>query len=88
MIEGLFPSFSLGESKNNVLWKEGINTISEKEFQNKADEFINWCYTLKAERICIVSHDGTITAYRQHLQQQVLTREDFLKETGVYEMNL
>ncbi len=71
-----------------MLWDEGINTISEKEFGARADEFINWCYTLKTERICIVSHDGTITAYRQYLQKQELTREDFLEETGIYIMNL
>ncbi|MGI0534160.1 histidine phosphatase family protein [Bacillus pfraonensis] len=88
VIQELFPSFSLRESTNDMLCNQGINTISDKEFQNRADEFINWCYTLKAERICIVSHDGTITAYRQYLQKQRLTREDFLEETGVYEINL
>ncbi|WP_243524543.1 histidine phosphatase family protein [Bacillus pseudomycoides] len=88
VIQELFPSFSLRESTNDMLCNREINTISEKEFQNRADEFINWCYTLKAERVCIVSHDGTITAYRQYLQKQRLTREDFLEETGVYEINL
>ncbi|SDY53112.1 MULTISPECIES: phosphoglycerate mutase family protein [unclassified Bacillus (in: firmicutes)] len=88
VIQELFPSFSLRESTNDMLWNQGINTISEKEFQNRADEFINWCYTLKVARICIVSHDGTITAYRQYLQKQRLTREDFLEETGVYEINV
>ncbi|MEN1934858.1 histidine phosphatase family protein [Paenibacillus sp. 102] len=88
VIQELFPSFSLRESTNDMLWNQGINTISEKEFQSIADEFIDWCYTVHTERICIVSHDGTITAYRQHLQKQVLTREDFLEETGVYEINL
>ncbi|MBY0597174.1 histidine phosphatase family protein [Bacillus bingmayongensis] len=88
VIQDVFPNFSLRESINIMLWNEGINTISEKGFQTRVDEFINWCYTLKAERVCIVSHDGTITAYRQYLQKQILTREDFLEETSVYEMNL
>ncbi|PFW95307.1 histidine phosphatase family protein [Bacillus pseudomycoides] len=88
VIQELFPSFSLRENTNDMLWNQGINTISEKEFQNIADEFIDWCYTLHTERICIVSHDGTITAYRQYLQNLVLTREDFLEETGIYKMNL
>ncbi|MCI0763492.1 phosphoglycerate mutase family protein [Bacillus sp. TL12] len=88
VIQELFPSFSLKESLNDMLWNEGINTVAEKEFQNRADAFINWCCTLQAERVYIVSHDGTITAYRQYLQKQVLTREDFLEETGIYEMNV
>lgn len=88
VIQELFPSFSLRESINDMSCNQEINTISDKEFQNRADEFIHWCYTLNAERICIVSHDGTITAYRQYLQKQRLTREDFLEETGVYEINL
>ena len=65
------------ESSNNQLWKEGINTISENSFQQIVDKFLLWCYELGAERICIVSHDGTITAYRQYLQKVVLTRSDF-----------
>lgn len=88
VIQELFPSFSIRERTTDMLCNQGINTISEKEFQNRADEFIDWCYTLHTERICIVSHDGTITAYRQYLQKQVLTREDFLEETGMYEISL
>ena len=88
MIKKLFPHFSIEKSSNNQLWKEGINTISENSFQQIVDEFLLWCYGLGAERICIVSHDGTITAYRQYLQKVVLTRSDFLKETGIYEMDL
>ncbi|AZV68186.1 histidine phosphatase family protein [Bacillus cereus] len=88
MIKKLFPHFSIEKSSNNQLWKEGINTISENSFQQIVDEFLLWCYELGAERICIVSHDGTITAYRQYLHKVVLTRSDFLKETGIYEMDL
>ncbi|PFJ16793.1 histidine phosphatase family protein [Bacillus cereus] len=87
MMKKLFPHFSIGKSTNKQLWKEGINTISENSFQQIVDEFLHWCYELRAERICIVSHDGTITAYRQYLQKVVLTRSDFLKETGIHEMN-
>ena len=88
IIKKLFPHFSLEESTNELLWNEGINIISEKEFQQIVDEFLHWCYQLKAEKICIVSHDGTITAFRQYLQKVALTRADFLKETGMYEMDL
>ncbi len=88
IIKNLFPHFSLEESMNELLWNEGINIISEKEFQQIVDEFLHWCNQLKAEKICIVSHDGTITAYRQYLQKVALTRADFLNETGMYEIDL
>lgn len=77
IITNLFPHFSIAKSTNKQLWTEGINTISENRFQQIVDEFLLWCYELGAERICIVSHDGTITAYRQYLQKVVLTRSDF-----------
>ncbi|KAB2444833.1 histidine phosphatase family protein [Bacillus luti] len=88
MITKLFPHFSIEKSANKQLWMEGINIISENRFQQIVEEFLIWCYELRAERICIVSHDGTITAYRQYLQKVVLTRSDFLKETGIYEMDV
>jgi len=88
IITNLFPRFSIEKSTNKQLWTEGINTISENRFRQIVDEFLRWCYEIGAERICIVSHDGTITAYRQYLQKVVLTRTDFLKETGIYEMDV
>ncbi|MED0872231.1 histidine phosphatase family protein [Bacillus mobilis] len=88
MIANSFPHFLIEKSTNKQLWTEGINTISENSFQQIVDEFLLWCYELGAERICIVSHDGTITAYRQYLQKVVLTRSDFLQETGIYEMEV
>lgn len=88
MMKRLFSHFSIEKSTDEQLWTEGINTIAENNFQQIVDEFLRWCYELRAERICIVSHDGTITAYRQYLQKAVLTRSDFLKETGIYEMNV
>ncbi len=88
IITNLFPRFSIEKSTNKQLWTEGINTISENSFQQIVDEFLLWCYELGTERICIVSHDGTITAYRQYLQKVVLTRYDFLQETGIYEMEV
>ncbi|HDR7708972.1 histidine phosphatase family protein [Bacillus cereus] len=88
VITNLLPHFSIEKSTNKQLWTEGINTISENRFQQIVDEFLLWCCELGAERICIVSHDGTITAYRQYLQKVVLTRSDFLQETGIYEMDV
>ncbi|MDT3493035.1 histidine phosphatase family protein [Bacillus toyonensis] len=88
MMKLLFPHFSIEKGTNKFLWQEGINTISENSLQQIVDEFLLWCYELRAERICIVSHDGTITAFRQYVEKVILTRSDFLKETGIYEMNL
>lgn len=88
VITNLFPHFLIEKSTNKQLWTEGINTIPENRFQQIVDEFLLWCCQLGAERICIVSHDGTITAYRQYLQKVVLTRADFLQETGIYEMDV
>lgn len=87
-IQQLFPQFLLAEEHNDELWSDGINTISELEFCTVAHNFIEWCKTLQVSRVMIVSHDGTITAYRQYVMKQVLTREDFLEETGIYEIQL
>lgn len=81
-ITNLFPHFSIEQSTNKQLWMEGINTIPENRFQQIVEEFLIWCYELRAERICIVSHDGTITAYRQYLQKVVLTRSVFFERNG------
>lgn len=87
-IQQLFPQFLLAEEHNEELWSDGINTITELEFCTAAHSFIEWCKTLQVSRVMIVSHDGTITAYRQYVMKQVLTREDFLEETGMYEIQL
>ena len=87
-IQQLFPQFSLVEEHNEELWRNGINTIVGLAFCKAASSFIEWCKTLETSRVVIVSHDGTITAYRQYIMKQVLTREDFLEETGMYEIQL
>ncbi|MCM3735554.1 phosphoglycerate mutase family protein [Bacillus cytotoxicus] len=87
-VQQLFPQFLLAEEQNEELWRNGINTIAESIFSTVAHSFIEWCKTLETSRVVIVSHDGTITAYRQYVMKQVLTREDFLEETGVYEIKL
>ncbi|HDX9577963.1 TPA: histidine phosphatase family protein [Bacillus pseudomycoides] len=87
-VQQLFPQFLLAEEQNEELWRNGINTIAESIFSTAAHSFIEWCKTLETSRVVIVSHDGTITAYRQYVMKQVLTREDFLEETGVCEIKL
>lgn len=56
--------------------------LPENEFIKLAEKFIIWCKKLQRERVYIVSHDGTITSYRQIISGKNLTREDFPKETG------
>lgn len=85
-IQSLFPQFSLAE--NESLWGDEINTISPCALQKVITDFMQWCYKQNVERVCVVSHDGTITAYREHIKKETLTREDFLAEIGIYEMIL
>lgn len=85
-IQSLFPQFSLAE--NESLWGDEINTISPCALQKVITDFMKWCYKKNAERVCVVSHDGTIAAYREHIKKETLTREDFLAETGIHEMIL
>ncbi|RIW34665.1 histidine phosphatase family protein [Bacillus salacetis] len=81
-----FPSFSFDMEQSNELWEEGINTMEEEEFRKLAIGFMEWCRDQGKKRVFIVSHDGTITSYRQLLSGTTFTRDDFLKETGWIEM--
>src|SRR5690606_22188198 len=64
-------------------WGEGINKISREQFQNYGKQFLEWCLA-KKNRAYIISHDGTITSFRELLGEKGLTRNDFLGEAGVY----
>ncbi|WP_242517755.1 hypothetical protein [Halobacillus sp. GSS1] len=79
-----FPDFHLGGKR----WAEGINEIAEKEFVDVASELIHWCKQLEKDRVFVVTHDGTMTAYRQWMERRTLTREDFPKEAGWIRMNV
>lgn len=81
-IQNEFTNFHLVEDLSLELWKKGINTISEEEFNSIAEMFLMRCRKLGKEKIYIVSHDGTITSYRQFITGNKLSREDFSKETG------
>ncbi|MYL50063.1 histidine phosphatase family protein [Halobacillus litoralis] len=73
-----FPGFQLTDEQ----WEEGINEIPEKEFEDVASELIHWCKQQGKDRVFVVTHDGTMTAYKQWLDGKTLTRKDFPKETG------
>lgn len=76
-----FSSFFPAPNLVSSLWSKGINILSECEFTLLAEEFVSFCQSLQPKRIFIVTHDGTITSYRQKISGQLLTRKDFLEET-------
>lgn len=81
-IKKYFPGFFIDTNLSNQLWSKGLNTLNDFEFNVFAEDFLEWCKKQDTKRIYIVSHDGTITAYRQFITGLKLTREDFLKEAG------
>ncbi|TAA71981.1 histidine phosphatase family protein [Planococcus salinarum] len=83
-----FPSFVPAQNLSSSLWSRGINVLPEDEFNLLAEEFIGFCRSLRRKRIYIVTHDGTITSYRQKISGQQLTREDFLQETEWFHLVL
>ncbi|WP_312092383.1 histidine phosphatase family protein [Niallia sp.] len=82
-----FPSFELDSNPPGSLWNIGFNTATEGEFIRHAEEFLVNCIRLKKKKIYIVSHDGTITSYRQLITGRQLSRDDFPKETGWFRIN-
>lgn len=84
VISNEFSQVELADISESV-WKRGINSISEEDFRDLAHSFIDWCKSLNLYRIYIVSHDGTITAYRQYLGESV-TRGDFLGDAGSHKV--
>ncbi|WP_270182328.1 histidine phosphatase family protein [Alkalihalobacillus sp. CinArs1] len=81
-IERVFPTFSIDHNCPDELWKDGINTMPEKEFRIIGKAFLNWCKQKEKGNIYVVSHDGTITSYRQLTSKRLLTRDDFPKDAG------
>ncbi|WP_271396509.1 hypothetical protein [Salinicoccus roseus] len=81
-IKNEFPDFILDKHSTSDLWNQGINITSEDEFKIIGKNFIQWCKLQSKEKIYVVSHDGTITSYRQLLSNKVLTRKDFPKDAG------
>ncbi len=76
------PNVELEDSSSEELWRRGINTIPEHVFKTIGNQFLDWCRQQHKEKIFIVSHDGTITSYRQLITGSSLSRKDFLKDGG------
>ena len=81
-----YPELELDMNATSYLWCRGINTMSDSEYNKFAREFIESLRLLKRNKIYVVSHDGTITAYRQFISGYSLSRKDFLDETGWFEI--
>lgn len=84
VIEEEFPQLEIANSER-IHWRNGINTISDNQFNDLAKQFIAWCRSFHKDRIFIVTHDGTITSYRQFLGESV-SRERFLGDTGWHKL--
>ncbi|WP_328822948.1 histidine phosphatase family protein [Planococcus soli] len=80
-LQSEFQNFTFAPDMSSCFWPEGINTLSEDGFSQLAEKFIGFCRSFECRKVYIVTHDGTITSYRQKILNQKLTREDFLGET-------
>lgn len=81
-IEAMYPNLIVRAEDDERSWQEGINRIPEYEFIRYGTELVDWIRKQGARRAVFVSHDGTVTAYRQLLGEHELSRDDFLGEAG------
>lgn len=86
IIKDEFSCFKIDDELLFDIWIEGINTLPEFKFNILAEKFVKWCKQLHKKRVYIVSHDGTITSYRQFITRKQLSRGDFPKETGWFKI--
>ncbi|MDV2582372.1 histidine phosphatase family protein [Alkalibacillus haloalkaliphilus] len=82
-----FPDCHIQEPLSKGLWSTSINRLPDTEFNVVAEHFLRWCKTFGREKIYIVSHDGTITSYRQYVTGEELTRNDFPQEAAWVKVN-
>ena len=64
-------------------WGDDINRLEQEQFETYGRRLLQWCST-RGKRAVVISHDGTITSYRELLGERGLTREHFLGEAGMY----
>ncbi len=83
-----YPNLEIDMNVSPDLWSGGINTMPEIDFNIIVQEFIANLKSLNKDKIYIVSHDGTITAYRQFISGRSLSRKDFPDETGWFQINV
>lgn len=81
-IRNEFPDFEVKFGMDLDMWASGINVMPHDEFSEWADIFLRWIEDQGAHHVYVVSHDGTITAYRERLRRETLSRADFLNDAG------
>lgn len=64
------------------LSNEGLNEMDSDRYGEAVNSLLEWIRLQRRDRVFLVSHDGTITDYRQRLTGETLTRDDFLGEAG------
>jgi broad specificity phosphatase PhoE len=79
-----YPEFTVLAGEDGVLWAEGINRVPEERFVIAARSLVTWCKTQAAERVVLISHDGTIHHYRRLLGEEGLTRASALGDARWY----
>ncbi|WP_052723696.1 histidine phosphatase family protein [Paenibacillus wulumuqiensis] len=87
-IQSDYPAWHILHADHEHLWNKGINTMPEEAFSSLAAEQLNWITRQTAERVIIITHDGTIQSYRAFFGEQSLTREDLLGEAEIYRLNI
>lgn len=81
-IRNEFPTFTLDRHSPAELWPNGINIMADQDFKVLGERLLGWCKQRSKKKVHILSHDGTITSYRELISKRQLSREDFLKDAG------
>ncbi|MYL18587.1 histidine phosphatase family protein [Halobacillus litoralis] len=75
-------SLQVDERCEAELWEHGINLMPDEVFFDQGRQFLTRCRKWRKGRVFLLSHDGTITSYREILESRSLTRNDFLLDAG------
>jgi broad specificity phosphatase PhoE len=77
-----FPGCTMVHNHYWGLSNEGINRMAPELFESVTDQLLSWAASRRAARILVISHDGTITHYRERLTGETLRREHFLGDAA------
>lgn len=77
-----FPGFHVVHDHYWGLTNEGINRMEQPLFESVADQFLSWAAKRKPSRLLAISHDGTITHYRERLTGETYSRDHFLGDAA------
>lgn len=85
-IEQAYSSVRIVSREPADCWDEGINQMPTKDFHARARAFLASIRVMDFRRVLFLTHDGTITSYRELLGEEGLSRADFLGEAGLHEI--